>query len=136
MTPACRIRNFFSELLDFLDEQRVPATFFVVPNADDRPLDQKPEWLGLLQRALDAGHDLQHHGHFHDSCFEFGIPPHFMLDILPPEVQAAYAQEPEQFTQHHSYAALRNKLEQGREILTRILGTAPPRLPSALSCHV
>ncbi len=117
--------HLFAELLDFLDEQDVPATFFVVPHADKRPLDQKPEWLGLLQRALDAGHDLQHHAFDHDSCFEFGIPPSFMLDILPPEVQAAYAQTPEQFTQHHSYTALRDKLEQGREILNRVLGYVP-----------
>ena len=103
----------------------MPATCFVVPCADQRPLDQKPEWLGLLQRALDTGHDLQHHAFYHDSCFEFGIPPAFMLDILPPEVQAAYAQAPEQFTQHHSYTALRDKLEQGREILNRVLGYVP-----------
>ena len=80
--------ELFADLLDFLDEEQVPATFFVVPHAEDRPLDQKPEWVGLIQRALDAGHDLQHHGFNHASCFEFGIPPFFMLDILPPEVQA------------------------------------------------
>jgi peptidoglycan/xylan/chitin deacetylase (PgdA/CDA1 family) len=128
--------ELFADLLDFLDEEQVPATFFVVPHAEDRPLDQKPEWVGLIQRALDAGHDLQHHGFNHASCFEFGIPPFFMLDILPPEVQAAYAQRPEQFTQPHSYPALRDKLEQGREILTRLFGYVPRgfRAPCLAMC--
>lgn len=126
----------FADLLDFLDEQRVPATFFVVPHAADRPLDQKPEWVGLIQRALDSGHDLQHHGFNHATCFEFGIPPYFMLDILPPAVQAAYAQRPEQFTQQHVYTALRDKLEQGREILTRLFGYVPRgfRAPCLAMC--
>lgn len=126
----------FAELLDFLDEQAIPATFFVVPHGNGRPLDQKPEWTGLLQRALDAGHDLEHHGFDHGSCFEFGIPPGFMLDILPPETQAAYAQTPDQFTQHHGYAFLRDKLDQGREILSRAFGYVPRgfRAPCLAMC--
>lgn len=117
--------ELFVELLDFLDEQRVPATFFVVPCDDDLPLDRKPAWLGPLHRALHAGHDLQHHAYNHSSCFEFGIPPQFMIDILPPEVQNAYARTPEQFTQQHGYAMLRDKLERGREILSQVLGSVP-----------
>jgi peptidoglycan/xylan/chitin deacetylase (PgdA/CDA1 family) len=129
--------ELFAELLDFLDEQQVPATFFVVPQAGGKALDQKPEWLGLLQRAIDAGHDPQHHGFDHSSCFEFGIPPYFMLDILSPEVQAIYAQTPEHFTQHHGYAALRDRLERGREILSRIFGYVPRgfRAPCLAMCE-
>lgn len=128
--------ELFAELLDFLDEQKVPATFFVVPHGGDKPLDQKPEWHGLLQRALDAGHDLEHHGFDHSSCFEFGIPPYFMLDILAPEVQAAYTQTPEQFTRHHGYDLLVDKLLRGREILSRILGHTPRgfRAPCLAMC--
>ncbi|HXF62722.1 MAG TPA: polysaccharide deacetylase family protein, partial [Caldilineaceae bacterium] len=51
----------FGQLLDFLKAQEAPATFFVVPNGRGQPLDEKPEWLALLHRALDEGHDLQHH---------------------------------------------------------------------------
>lgn len=123
--PGMQQPELFAELLDFLADERVPATFFVVPHSGGKPLDQKPEWLGLLQRALDGGHDLQHHGFDHGSCFEFGIPPFFMLDILPAEVQNTYARTPEQFTQHHTYALLHDKLEQGREILDRIFGYTP-----------
>ena len=128
--------ELFAELLDFLDEQKVPATFFVVPHGGDKPLDQKPEWHGVLQRALDAGHDLEHHGFDHGSCFEFGIPPYFMLDILAPETQAAYAQTPEQFTRHHGYDRLVDKLLRGREILSRILGYTPRgfRAPCLAMC--
>jgi len=117
--------DLFAEVLDFLDEQGVPATFFVVPHAGNVPLDQKPEWRKLLDRALDSGHELQHHAYSHDSCFEFGIPPNFMIDILPAEVQEAYARSPEQFTQAHGYATLREKLEKGREILIQVLGYVP-----------
>ena len=35
--------ELFRELLDFLAAQRVPATFFVVPAARNKPLDEKPE---------------------------------------------------------------------------------------------
>lgn len=128
--------ELFAELLDFLDEQQVPATFFVVPHGNGKPLDQKPEWLPLLQRALDAGHDLEHHGFDHSSCFEFGIPPYFMIDILSPDVQATYAQTPEQFTQYHGYARLRDRLEQGREILQRTFGYVPRgfRAPCLAMC--
>ena len=57
--------ELFRELLDFLSEQRVPATFFVVPASGGIPLDEKPEWVDLLHRALDEGHELQHHGYNH-----------------------------------------------------------------------
>jgi peptidoglycan/xylan/chitin deacetylase (PgdA/CDA1 family) len=117
--------ELFAELLDFLKAQHVPATFFVVPHHGDVPLDRKPAWVDLLHRALDEGHDPQHHGFDHSSCFEFGIPPYFMLDILAPETQAAYARTPEHFTQHHAYALLHDKLAQGREILTRVFGYVP-----------
>ena len=100
------------------------------------PWTKSPNGFDLLQRALDAGHELQHHGYNHDSCFEFGIPPYFMLDILPPEIQAAYSQTPEQFTRHHGYDTLVDKLLQGREILSRIFGYVPRgfRAPCLAMC--
>jgi peptidoglycan/xylan/chitin deacetylase (PgdA/CDA1 family) len=117
--------ELFAELLDFLDEQEVPATFFVVPFAGGQPLHGKPAWLRLLARAQEAGHDLQHHAYDHASCFEFGIPPYFMRDILAPEVQATYAQTPEHFTRGHTYDLLLDKLQRGRDILAPIFGEIP-----------
>ena len=81
--PGMQQPELFAELLDFLDEQQVPGTFFVVPFAGHQPLDTKPEWVALLQRAQASGHELAHHGYTHETPFEFGVPPSFMLDIIP-----------------------------------------------------
>ena len=125
----------FAELLDFLDDQQVPGTFFVVPEAGERPLAQKPQWLGLLERALDAGHDLQLHGLTHRSAFEFGTPPSFILDIMP-EHKARWKQAPAQFTAGHGYAILADKLTRGRDILAAVLGHTPSgfRAPCLAVC--
>lgn len=123
------------ELLDFLRDQAVPATFFVVPHHSGKALDTKPEWMPVVERALADGHDLQHHAFDHSSCFEFGVPPYFMLDIMP-DARDKYRDEPEFFTQHHGYETLRGKLEAGREILTRAFGYTPRgfRSPCLSAC--
>jgi peptidoglycan/xylan/chitin deacetylase (PgdA/CDA1 family) len=113
----------FSELLDFLAEEQVPATFFVVPAAGGVPLDRKPEWLNLLRRARDEGHELQHHGYNH-GVFEFGVPPGFMLDIIP-EAKERWQHEPEAVRAGHTLKILNAKLARGLEILTPILGHGP-----------
>jgi peptidoglycan/xylan/chitin deacetylase (PgdA/CDA1 family) len=115
--------ELFGELLDFLAAQRVPVTFFVVPNAGGVPLDEKPEWLDLLRRALDEGHELQLHG-FQHGVFEFGVPPGFMLDIIP-EAKARWQREPGVIRADHTRAALGAKIARGLEILNRALGIAP-----------
>src|SRR5690606_14542918 len=126
----------FGQLLDFLKAQEVPGTFFVVPNGREQPLDEKPEWLALLHRALDEGHDLQHHGFTHGSCFEFGVPPYFMLDIIP-DAKARWEADPVSFTQHHGYDQLRDRLLRGRDILTRVFGYVPRgfRAPCLAMCE-
>jgi peptidoglycan/xylan/chitin deacetylase (PgdA/CDA1 family) len=102
----------------------VPATFFTIPMSGGQPLDSKPEWMPLIERAMVEGHDLEHHAYTHNGCFEFGVPPYFMLDIMP-EARDKYRVEPEYFTQHHGYDTLREKLELGREVLTRAFGYTP-----------
>src|SRR6188472_4347415 len=94
--------ELFAQLLDFLQAQEVPATFFVVPMQDGQPLDSKAQWMPLIERALAAGHDLEHHAYTHNGCFEFGVPPYFMLDIMP-EARDKFIDEPIYFTQHHGY---------------------------------
>jgi peptidoglycan/xylan/chitin deacetylase (PgdA/CDA1 family) len=113
----------FAELLDFLAKQEVPATFFVTPAAGGEGLDNKPRWLELLQRALDEGHELQHHGLVH-TAFEFGVPPYFMLDIMP-DSKSRWQRDPESFSAQHTQAILRDKLAQGQEIFQRTLGYKP-----------
>lgn len=127
--------ELFAELLDFLQAQEVPATFFTIPMAGGQPLDSKPEWMALVERALAAGHDLEHHAYNHSTCFEFGVPPYFMLDIMP-EARDKFIEEPQYFTQHHGYETLREKLEKGREVLTRAFGYTPRgfRSPCLSAC--
>jgi peptidoglycan/xylan/chitin deacetylase (PgdA/CDA1 family) len=115
--------GLFGDLLDFLAEQRVPATFFVVPAAGGVPLDRKPEWLDLLRRARDEGHELQHHG-FNHGVFEFGVPPGFMLDIIP-EARERWQREPEAVRAEHTLDILNEKIARGLEILAPILGYEP-----------
>jgi len=122
--PGMQQPELFAELLDFLDEQKVPGTFFVVPNAGQQPLDAKPAWVALLKRALASGHELAHHGYTHETPFEFGVPPGFMLDIIP-DAKARWQNEPASLEPWHTAATLRNKLEVGREIFQRTLGFTP-----------
>jgi len=115
--------ELFGELLDFLALQRVPATFFVVPAAGGVPLDDKPVWLDLLRRAMGEGHELQLHGYEH-GVFEFGVPPGFMLDIIP-EAAARWRREPDAIRAPHTRAALGEKIARGLEILDHALGIQP-----------
>jgi hypothetical protein len=116
--------ELFRELLDFLAAQRVPATFFVVPAAGGKPLDEKPEWLALLRRALDEGHELQLHAYDHADTFEFGVPPGFMLDIIP-AAKERWQREPEAIQAGHTLERMRERIARGKEIFTRALGYAP-----------
>lgn len=114
----------FAELLDFLARQQVPGTFFVVPAANDRPLARESPWFRLLDRALNLGHDLELHGFTHRSAFEFGVPPDFILDIMP-EQRARWDKAPDRLRADHAYTVLADKLTRGREILARITGYTP-----------
>jgi len=51
--PGAQEPELFAEFLDFLAEQKVPATFFVIPASNGEPLDKRPRWVELLHRALD-----------------------------------------------------------------------------------
>ena len=115
--------HLFAELLDFLADHAMVATFFVVPLSGGKPLDQKPEWLDLLARARDEGHELQLHALDH-SMFEFGELPGFMLDIIP-DAKARWQREPEVIQAEHSVANMGAKLDRGEEIFERALGFEP-----------
>lgn len=133
--PGMQQPDLFAELLDFLDEQGVPGTFFVVPFADHKALDDKPEWVELLQRAQAAGHELAHHGYTHETPFEFGVPPGFMLDIIP-DAKERWQSRPESVAPLHAAEVLTAKLQAGREIFQRTLGFTPTgfRSPCLAMC--
>lgn len=121
--PGAQEPELFAEFLDFLADQQVPATFFVIPASGGESLAQRPRWLELLQCALNAGHELQHHGYVH-TAFEFGVPPNFMLDIMP-ESKAAWLRDPAPFAAQHTQEILTDKLLKGREIFRKTLGYEP-----------
>ncbi len=125
----------FRELLDFLTEQQVPATFFVVPAGGGEPLDKKPAWMDLLHRALNEGHELQLHGLDHSTTFEFGVPPDFMLDIIPDD-KARWQREPEVIQADHTLARMHDRIARGKEIFSRALGYDPQgfRAPCLSMC--
>ena len=82
--------ELFAELLDFLDEQHVPATFFVVPSRRQAPVG--PE-TGMARTAATRP---RHAATIFSTTASTTIPalnlafrPTFMLDILPPEVQSS-----------------------------------------------
>jgi len=121
--PGAQEPELFAEFLDFLADQQVPATFFVIPASGGESLTQRPRWLELLHRALNEGHELQHHGYVH-TAFEFGVPPDFMLDIMP-ESKAAWLRDPAPFAAQHTQEILTDKLVKGREIFRQTLGYEP-----------
>jgi peptidoglycan/xylan/chitin deacetylase (PgdA/CDA1 family) len=116
--------HLFAELLEFLAGRGIVATFFVVPMSGGRPLHEKPEWLVLLERARATGHELQLHALDHGSTFEFGVPPGFMLDIIP-DAKARWEREPEVVQADHTVANMGSKLDRGVEIFEQALGYAP-----------
>jgi peptidoglycan/xylan/chitin deacetylase (PgdA/CDA1 family) len=116
--------HLFEELLDFLADQEVPATFFVVPLSGKEPLEEKPRWMSLLQRALDEGHELQLHAYDHSSTFEFGVPPGFMLDIIP-EAKARWEREPEAVRAEHTLELMTDRVRRSKEGFERALGFSP-----------
>lgn len=65
-------------VVDFFDQEGVPATFFVVPRgAGGWRVDRAKEWLGAAQQAERRGHNCQLHGLDHAHC-EFGPYPDFV----------------------------------------------------------
>ncbi|MCC7342354.1 MAG: polysaccharide deacetylase family protein [Bryobacterales bacterium] len=107
----------FKDLLDFFQWQDVKATFFAVPRAGGVPITQRKDYLPLLRRAIQEGHDIAQHGLEHDR-FETGIPPQMILD-LPHEGPARQrlASDREAIETALQVDQIRIRLALGREIL-------------------
>jgi len=62
-------------LLDWLDEQQVRASFFVIPFSvgNQAPLTEDAELVTALHEAAEAGHEFHPHGYDHE-LFECGLP--------------------------------------------------------------
>jgi len=116
--------TLFHELLDFLQRRGVHGTFFTVPNARGRPLDERPEWVEALRRALAAGHEIGLHGYHHEG-FEFGRPPDFMLDLMGAKAWEKLEHDRQELHDSWKRADLQEKIEQGIAIFERTLGVRP-----------
>ena len=78
----------FQRVVDFFDEEHVPASFFVVPRGEgDWQVDRRREWLAAARAAETQGHECQLHGLDHGDC-EFGP--------YPPFVRALGGRDPEE----------------------------------------
>lgn len=106
-----------ANLLDFFREQRMRATFFVVPRGEGVLLTDRPGFVDLLRQALQEGHALGQHGLEHDR-FETGIPPRMVMD-LPHEGPARerLVNERAAIEESLKIEAIRARLSQGRRIL-------------------
>ena len=124
------------ELVDFLNRQKVPGTFFVVPFNEDIPLYDRPDYVTALRAAHSAGHRVELHGYRHE-IFEWGIPPPAVLS-LPWEVEARRRVENDRanLEKEFTYDILAGKLRHGIEIVEKAVGSRPAgfRAPCASSC--
>ncbi len=124
----------FRQLLDFLNEEDVPATFFVVPFDSDIPLDKKPEWVDILQEALSTGHELALHGYRHQA-FEWGIPPEFIM-AYEHEESRRLTENRKEIESHFTVEKFSAKLNLGLDIFQQALSLRPKgfRAPYASTC--
>jgi predicted deacetylase len=104
-------------ILEFCGANKVKATFFAVPLADGKRLDKRHGYVSILQKAIQAGHEVAQHGLEHDR-FEIGIPPDMVM-MLPHEGPARkfLAENREKINASHSVENIRAKLHAGRKIL-------------------
>lgn len=124
----------FTQLLDFLKKYQVQATIFVVPNETGIPLYKKKDWVKVLQRAKDDGHDLELHGYEHNA-FEFGIPPDFIL-AYEHEISQKLKKEREKIETNLTVGKIEERLNKGLEIFEKTLGFRPTGFRSPyLSIH-
>ena len=115
----------FAHLIEFLKQEGVRSTFFVVPMDEetDKPFDEiYPEYLPILRAAHDDGFEFAQHGLRHNR-FELGIPPTFVLD-LPHEAENKrfVAEHRAELDRDHSVENCRARLRQGRDILEKAFG--------------
>ncbi len=113
--------DHLERLLGFCSEQKLKATFFVVPLAQGKKLKDRPGYVRLLKQAISQGHEIAQHGLEHDR-FESGIPPQMILD-LPHEGPARerLARDREEIERSHTVKNLRKMLKDGRRILEQAL---------------
>ncbi len=125
-----------NNVLNFLDEQRIKATLFAVPEVEGKKLNARREYASILREAIRRGHEVAQHGLKHDR-FEVGIPPAMVLN-LPHEGPARkyLAENRAKLDGEHTVEKIRKKLGEGRKIIEDVIGMRVNgfRAPSLQSC--
>ncbi|MFH1477730.1 MAG: polysaccharide deacetylase family protein [Verrucomicrobiota bacterium] len=123
-------------ILNFLDEYQIKATFFAVPEVAGKKMSARRGYVSILRDAIRRGHEVGQHGVTHDR-FEIGIPPE-MIMMLPHEgpARAFLAENREKLKSEHTVEKIRRKLSEGRKILEDAIGTRVNgfRSPALQSC--
>ncbi len=124
----------FKQLLNFLKDNSVPATFFVPPYGDGIPLAKKPEWIRALKIAIDDGHEIQLHGYEH-TAFEFGYPPSFIL-AYEHKVAQEIRDKKGKIEKQLALKKIEERLQRGIEMFEKTMGFVPTGFRSPyLSMH-
>jgi len=111
-----------NNILGFLDEYKIKATFFAVPEAEGKKMSGRRGYVSILRDVVREGHEVAQHGLTHDR-FEIGIPPEMIL-ILPHEGPARkfLAENREKLKGEHTVEKIRRKLGDGRKIIEDTIG--------------
>jgi peptidoglycan/xylan/chitin deacetylase (PgdA/CDA1 family) len=106
----------------FLESRGLRATWMVVPKPNGHSL--SPQWLEALEKARDAGHDLQLHGLTHEDCYEFG-PPAWPATAILPSMGQEFEQGRGELMPRYTVAKLRARVDEGMRIFQEQLDIVP-----------
>lgn len=117
-------------LLEWLDQQSLRATFFVIPfsASNQARLDEDPELVAALREAAGAGHEFQVHGYNHE-LFECGLPDLMAVhdDALLARIARTLSREEFQLRHTHTRGMIGARLSRSRKIVEEVFG--PNELP-------
>ena len=125
-----------NNILNFLDEYRIKATFFAVPEAEGKKLSKRREYVSILRNAIKQGHEVAQHGLTHDR-FEIGIPPEMILSLSHEGPARKFlAGNRGKLKAEHTVEKIRRKLREGRKIIEDAIGMRVRgfRSPALQSC--
>ena len=109
-------------ILNFLDEHRIKATFFAVPEAEGKKMSVRRGYVAILRDAIKRGHEVAQHGLTHDR-FEIGIPPEMILNLSHEGPARKFlAGNREKLKGEHTVEKIRRKLREGRKIIEDAIG--------------